>query len=129
MLRIGKRWIAVAALMAITTAVAWADASGKWTWKQRAGQDGNEVEMILELKQDGEKLTGTLMRAGADQKSEIREGTVKGADIAFVVVQMRGGQERRNSYKGKVEGDTIKGTRTGGGQNQEPREWTATRAK
>jgi hypothetical protein len=69
------------------------------------------------------------MREGSEQKSEIKEGTIKGADLSFVVVRERNGQENKTMYKGKMEGDSIKGTVTGGRQNAEPREWTANRAK
>jgi hypothetical protein len=118
------------ALVVFVSAVAWAagNPTGKWTWKQM-GQNG-EVAMTLELKQDGEKLTGTLMREGSDMKSEIKEGTVKGDDIAFVVVREFNGQERKTQYKGKIDGDAIKGNVITNRQGQEQsREWVANRAK
>lgn len=123
------RWMG-ATLLAVTVAAAvWAaDATGKWTWNQR-GQGGNEVTMNLELKQDGEKLTGTVARG--DQKTEIKEGTVKNGEVAFVVVRERNGQEFKQQYKGKLDGDTIKGTvsfKTADGQERS-RDWVAMRAK
>jgi hypothetical protein len=121
--------VAVAALTILVAAIAWADASGKWTWKQR-GQGGNEVEWIAEVKQDGEKLTGTVMRAGSDTKTEIKEGTVKGADVSFVTIREFNGNQFKTTYKGKAEGDTIKGERINVRDGQENKtEWVATRAK
>jgi len=128
MVRFGVRWTAVVALTLIVSALAWADANGKWTWKQM-GQNG-EVAMTLELKQDGEKLTGTVMREGSDMKTEIKEGKVSGADISFVTVVERNGMERKTMYKGKVDGDMIKGNVISTRQGQEQsREWVANRAK
>jgi hypothetical protein len=130
MLRNAKQWIATGALTLFVSAIAWAAAAdGKWTWKQRGRQGGNEIEMVLELKQDGEKLTGSVMRAGADQKSDISEGTIKNNELSFAVVREFNGNQIKQTYKGKLDGDTIKGTVSGGRQNAEPREWAATRAK
>jgi len=119
------RWAAVAALalFAVSTALA-ADATGKWTWTTNF--QGNEVKQTLELKQDGEKLTGALI--GRDnQKVEIKDGTVKGNEISFVVVRERNGQQLKMTYKGKIDGDKITGTTAREGGNS--REWIATRVK
>jgi len=131
MLRSLKRWVAAAALMAFVGGVAYAaGADGKWTWKQRGGQNGNEVAMTLELKQDGEKLTGSVMREGSDMKSEIKEGTIKGSDVSFVTVRERNGMEFKTTFKGKLEGDTIKGNMINVRQGQErSAEWVANRVK
>lgn len=117
----------LATLMTLAVAAtAWAAAvDGKWTWK--GGQNQDQV-INLDLKQDGEKLTGTLTRG--DQKTEIKEGTIKGSDLAFVVVRTINGQERKQSFKGKLDGDTIKGEITFTTQDgDQKREWTATRVK
>jgi hypothetical protein len=123
-----RRLSAVVAISAIGIAAAWAaDATGKWTWTTNF--QGNQVTQTLELKQDGEKLTGSLTGRN-NQKIEIKEGTAKGNEISFVVVRDRNGQEVKTVYKGKIDGDTLKGTITNnvGGQDR-TREWTATRAK
>jgi hypothetical protein len=124
-----KRLIAVAGLTACAAVAAWAaPVDGKWTWNQR-GQGGNEVAVVLELKQDGEKLTGTLTRG--DMKTEIKEGTIKGADLAFVLVRVgQNGQERKTPYKGKLDGDKITGTiTTNRGGEERTQEWVANRVK
>jgi hypothetical protein len=128
MVRTVKRWTAVAALTAVAAAAAWAAAvDGKWTWTQM--RQDQQVMMLLELKQDGEKLTGSLTRG--DMKSEIKEGTIKGADLAFVVVRVgQNGQENKTPYKGKLDGDKITGTfTTNRGGQERTNEWIANRAK
>jgi hypothetical protein len=122
-----KRWAAVAVLTTVVTAAAWAaDASGKWTWTQKRGQ--NEVTQNLELKQDGEKLTGKI--GMGERAVEIKDGSVKDGTVAFTVVRERNGQEFKTVYKGKLDGDTIKGTMTFNRQGQERSvDWTANRAK
>jgi hypothetical protein len=121
----------VAAGLTVLMAVcAWAavDVSGKWTWTQRFGD--NEVMNTMELKQEGEKLTGTIQRQGSDQKSEIKEGKIKENDLSFVVIRERNGQEFKISYKGKVEGETIKGQMLFNFQGEDRTvDWMATKAK
>jgi len=128
MVRTVKRWAAVAALTAVAAVAAWAaPVDGKWTWTQM--RQDQPVMMVLELKQDGEKLTGSLTRG--DMKSEIKEGTIKGSDLAFVVIRVRGdGTETKSPYKGKVDGDKITGTyTTNRGGEERVNEWVANRAK
>jgi len=129
MVRFGKRGFAIAALTVVASAIAWAaPIDGKWTWKQM-GQQG-EVAMTLELKQDGEKLTGSVMREGSDMKAEIKEGKIAGSDISFITVVERNGMERKTTYKGKLDGDAIKGNVISTRQGQEQsREWVANRVK
>jgi len=128
MVRSVKVWAAAAALSVIVVASAWAaDAGGKWKWSQMRGQ--NTVEMVLELKLDGEKLTGNV--TAGDMKTEIKEGTIKGADVSFVVERTRNdGTTTKTVYSGKLDGDTIKGetTTNRNGQDQK-REWMASRVK
>jgi hypothetical protein len=123
-----KLWIASAAVSMTLVGAAWADATGKWTWARR-GQNGQEQVQTLELKQEGEKLTGFMLGRN-DMKIEIKEATVKGADIQFAVIRERNGEQQKTVYKGKVEGDLIKGsiisTRDGQERN---RPWEAKRAK
>ena len=92
--------LAAAIAMAVVSVSA-ADVTGKWT-AQVAGRDGQTREQTFTLKADGEKLTGTTsgMQGGADV--EIKDGTVKGDDIAFTVVRNFQGQEVKILYKGKV---------------------------
>lgn len=122
------KWVALAALSATLSVSAWAaEAAGKWTWKTMFQQ--NEVVQTLELKRDGEKLTGTITGRN-NQKIEIKDGTFKNDEVAFTVVRTREGQEFKTVYKGKVDGDTIKGKSTSTRDGQErSRDWNATRVK
>jgi hypothetical protein len=68
--------------------------------------------ITLTLKVDGGKLTGTLSRpgrgGGAAMDTEISEGTVSGSDISFKVSQDMRGTTMVTTYKGKLDGDTLK---------------------
>jgi hypothetical protein len=84
-----------------------ADATGTWTWSFTR-QNGDKVDITLKLKQEGEKLTGTMSGQGG-QESEIKDGKVNGSDVSFNVVREFGGETRTIKYTGKLDGDTIKG--------------------
>jgi hypothetical protein len=106
-----------------------ADANGTWTWSFSRG--GQEIELSLELKQEGEKLTGTLtLPFGGGVELDIEDGTFKNDEVSFKTVFERNGNSFETKYKGKVEGDTIKGT-TERERNGEvrTRDWEATREK
>jgi len=129
MVRRVKQFVLAGALTAFVASAVWAAAvDGKWTWKQM-GQNG-EVAITLELKQDGEKLTGTYAREGADTKSELSDGKIKDNELSFNVVREFNGNKNTTIYKGKLDGDAIKGTIVSnfGGQER-TREWTANRVK
>ncbi|MGI8603190.1 MAG: hypothetical protein ACR2OZ_09335 [Verrucomicrobiales bacterium] len=108
-------------------------ATGTWTWTSPVRDGGEERKYSLNLKQDGEKLTGKLSapgRDGAVTETEIADGSVKGADVAFTVTREFGGNKRTSKYSGKLAGDTITGKieskdRDG---NDQSRDWTAKRA-
>lgn len=96
-----------------STALA-ADPNGTWKWK-RAAQNDQEVTLVL--KAEGEKLTGTItplaMGEGELKPVEIKNGSFKNDEVAFDLVmdlgEAGGGQSLTIKYKGKLEGDTIKG--------------------
>jgi len=121
------RWGLVATLGLIVASSAWADATGKWSWT--VNFNGNEVKQTLELKQDGEKLTGNISGRNG-QKTDITDGKAAGNDISFNVVRSRNGQEFKQAYKGTVDGDTLKLKVTFNANGQEQtREITAKREK
>ena len=68
---------------------------------------GQEIETTLKLKWDGTKLTGVIV--GDDKEVKIDDGKFKDGEIAFKAVRVRSGQEIQVSYKGKLNGDAIKG--------------------
>jgi len=83
-------------------------ATGTWTWTQQRGD--NEVKITLVLKQDGDKLTGSLAmpgRDGAEVKTDISDAKVTADGISFKVVREFQGNKRESSYTGKVNGDKL----------------------
>jgi opacity protein-like surface antigen len=114
-----RKLLVTAAAVIVTTMAAFAsDVSGKWT-AQVPSRDGQMREQTFTFKVDGEKLTGTV--SGMQGDIEIKDGTVKGDDIAFSVVRAFQGNEVKINYKGKVAGSEIKFTsqREGGDRTQE----------
>lgn len=83
-------------------------ATGTWSWTTE--RQGNEIKSTLVLKQDGEKLTGSLARPGrdgAEVKTEISDGKVTADGISFKVVREFNGNKFEQSYTGKVNGDKL----------------------
>ncbi len=96
------RVFAMSAMLAVT---AWAaDVTGKWVGKIETPNGSRDV--TFNLKQDGEKLTGTT--SGRQGEVPISDGSVKGDDVAFSVVRNFNGQEFKIDYKGKVEAKNLK---------------------
>ncbi len=113
----------------LAAAAIWAaDATGKWTAEMQ-GRGGNTMTVNMNLKADGDKLTGTV--SGRNGDTDITDGKVDGDNISFKVVREFNGNQITQVYKGKVNGDTIhfsmtmEGGNMGGGQ---PREFDAKRA-
>lgn len=116
-------WLTVSA---VSAAESKADATGTWKWSFTT-QDGQTFETTLNLKQDGDKLTGAVVgRDGAE--SPIADATIKGDEIAFSVTRERNGQKYTTKYSGKLSGDTIKGSRESERDGQSTkRDWEAKR--
>ncbi|MCI0337319.1 MAG: hypothetical protein L0226_07070 [Acidobacteria bacterium] len=104
-----------------------ADVSGKWV-AQVPGRDGQTRETTITLKAEGEKLTGSV--SGRQGDNPIADGKIKGDEISFTVTGGGGGgQQFKFIYKGKVAGDEIKFSRTREGGDQPAQEFTAKRVK
>jgi len=121
--------LAVLALFAAALPAVAADDKGKvdgtWTWST-PGQNGQTFEQKAKLKSEGDKVTGVIIGRN-NQETAIKEGKLKDGELSFDVTRERNGQSMTIHYKGKLEGDTIKGTsEREGGQS---REWNAKRAK
>lgn len=114
-------------LLSFVVAGSWAaeDATGNWKWTFTT-QNGDTIESTAKLKQEGDKLTGTIN--GRFGEAEITEGSVKNDEVAFRVKRERDGQTFVIQYSGKISGDEIKGKILREGQTQS-REWEAKRAK
>ena len=103
------------------------DPTGTWKWSVTFNDQTRES--TLKLKLDGDKLTGAML--GRDnQETKIDDATFKDGEIAFSVTRERNGQKNTVKYKGKLDGDAIKGTfemtRDG---NATTRDWNAKREK
>jgi hypothetical protein len=98
---------AVLVLTCMANSVQAADANGTWKWMISRG--GQEIELSLALKQDGEKLTGAVTRP-MGQAIDIKDGTFKNDEVSFSTEVERDGNVFKTKYRGKLAGDTIKGT-------------------
>jgi hypothetical protein len=81
-------------------------AAGKWN-AAIILPDGNRIEGVLDLKQDGDKLTGAVIRN--DNETQIQDGKLTGDEISFTTKRQRDGRTVTSKYKGKITGDTVKG--------------------
>ena len=118
--------VAFTGLVGLARAEDKANPTGTWKWTVNFG--GNEREMTLKLKLDGDKLTGALVRG--DQETKIEDGKFKDGEVSFKVTRERDGNKFTIKYSGKVSGDTIKGkTEVEIGGDTRTRDWEAKRAK
>ena len=102
-------------------------AAGKWKWSFE--RNGQKIETTLTLKQDGEKLTGTVTGRN-NTETEIADGKIKDGEVSFKVTRERDGQKFTMAYKGKLNEDAIKGTiETERDGQKNSREWEAKRVK
>src|SRR4051794_7213518 len=86
------------------------DATGTWKWTTDVG--GKSRETTLKLKQDGDKLTGTISGFGKDMENKIEDAKVKDGEVSFTVTREFKDQKFVTKYTAKVDGDTMKGTAT-----------------
>ena len=109
-------------LLGVSVSALAADVNGTWKWTTE--RNGTKIESTLKLKQEDEKLTGTISRNNMD--ADIADGKVTGDDVSFTVTRENNGNKFVSKYAGKVTGDTIKGTIESerNGQKQS-RDWEA----
>ncbi len=124
------------AFLCVLGLLTWAGASlgaesaavvGKWKWSVERG--GQTFETTLTLKQDGGKLTGTVTGRN-NTETPVQDLKFQNGELTFKVTREWNGQKMVLTYKGKVEGDTIKGTveRDRDGEKT-TRDWEAKRVK
>jgi hypothetical protein len=109
------RLFSLLALLGVFSLVAAAaDVSG--TYKADVpGRQGNTQPVTITLKADGSNLTGNV--ANARGESPISDGKIDGSNISFSQKMSFGGNDMVVKYKGTVDGDSIKFTRTMTGQD------------
>jgi hypothetical protein len=114
------QFVSLMLLLAVAGVVVAADApanvAGNWS-VDVSGASGKTTQTIV-LTQDGGKITGTFK--GPRQSGTI-DGTVDGKNVKFHVTA-----RIPLDYTGTVDGDSMKGTMSGRGQQGD---WTATRSK
>lgn len=121
-----KLSFSVMALFLLLTAVSVfaADVTGKWV-AQVPGRGGQTREVTLNLKADGNALTGTM--SGRRGDTPIEEGKIDGDNISFSQTMEFNGNSMKIIYKGKISGDEIKFTREREGGEGQVAEFTAKR--
>jgi hypothetical protein len=115
------------ALVGFAQAADKADPTGTWKWSFKLKDQTRDVTLKLQL--DGDKLTGS-MPGRNNQETKIEDGTFKDGEVSFTITRERNNQKFTSKYKGKVDGDTIKGTIESqiDGQTRS-RDWEAKREK
>jgi hypothetical protein len=106
-----------------------ANPTGTWKWMQqgRGGAQGREI--VLKLKLEGDKVTGT-MTGRENEEVAIKEGTFKDGTVTFKVTRTFNDNEFTQTYTGKLEGDTLKGKISFEIQGEtRERDWEAKRDK
>ena len=107
-----KKLLFVTTLLLVVGLVAFAaDATGKWTYEQAGRQGGPARQVTITLKQDGNKLTGSVPgmgRGGDVPPTEIKNGKVDGDKVSFEVVREFNGNTMTTKYEGTVSGDEMK---------------------
>jgi hypothetical protein len=119
--------VVVIGLMAVARGADKADPTGTWKWSVTF--NNNTRDVTLKLKLDGDKLTGKISGRN-NTETDIEDATFKDNEVSFTVTRERNGQKFVTRYKGKIDGDTIKGKSESerNGQNQS-RDWEAKREK
>jgi hypothetical protein len=118
-------------LLVVCLAAFAADVTGKWTFEQQ-GRGGNTTTVTLNLKADGGKVTGSVVRPGrnGNMEAQISDGKIDGNNISFKTSQQMGDNTITTEYTGTINGDSIslKVTRPGRDGNPMTSEVTAKRA-
>ncbi len=99
-----------------------APVGGIWEWSEKTASGA--IPMRLTLTQEFQTVQGALT-AGQGKPNRVRDISLTGRDIAFSAQFPEGKRLTRVAFKGRVDGDTIKGTRQAG--KDAPQEWTAQR--
>jgi hypothetical protein len=78
------------------------------SWKLSIEINGEPREFTLKLKQDGDKLTGTLVDSN-DKKIELKDVKCEDGDLSFTVNREQDGETMALKNSAKLTGDTMKG--------------------
>ena len=101
-----------------------ADVTGTWTYEMRGrGGRGGGMTATMNLKADGDKLTGTV--SGRNGDTEISDGKIDGNNISFNVVREFNGNKFVMKYTGTVTDEGIKFKVEREGSDRPPMEFLA----
>lgn len=101
--------------------------TGTWTYTLDVSLD-TSVDFVAQLKQDGERVTGTV--TARDVMATIEKGQFKNGQLTFEIPREYGGVKFTSRYQGQLTGDRLKGKIfTGTGPLERTYEWSAQRAK
>jgi len=92
-------------LLSASLATFAADVAGAWKLSYTT-ENGLRREALLDLKVDGERLTGTV--SSNRGSAQIEDGTIIGNEISFQLVRKGNGDEIAVRYKGRIEDGTMK---------------------
>ena len=106
---------------ALAVAAFAADVTGKWTYEMQ-GRNG-AMTGTLNLKADGNTVTGTVSGRGGD--TEISDGKIDGDTLTFNVVREFNGNKVTMKYTGTVSGDNINFKVEAEGSDRPAREFVA----
>jgi len=82
-----------------------ADVAGAWKLSYTT-ENGLQREALLDLKVDGDRLTGTL--SSSRGSAPVEDGKINGDEISFQLVRKGNGDEIAVRYKGRIEDGTMK---------------------
>ena len=108
-----KLFLVATIALVFAFAVMAADATGKWTYEQPGRGGGPARQVTITLKQDGNKLTGSVpgFGRGGDNPpppAEITDGKVDGDKVSFTVKRQTPNGEFVTKYEGTISGDEMK---------------------
>jgi phage tail sheath gpL-like len=84
-----------------------ADVSGTWTGVVKLGSAGQELPFVVQMKQQGDTITGRLDGINGAPDVTIMEGKISGDTITFQGVRKINGEDVKFNYTGTVAGDSI----------------------
>jgi hypothetical protein len=82
------------------------DASGTWKWT--APGPGGDIDFILKIKQEGEKITGSLTGFNGDE-APIQDGKLENSKLSFKVVRDFNGNQITTLYTATFGNGELKG--------------------
>jgi hypothetical protein len=95
------RFAAIALGLCLAVSAFAADVTGKWTATLKT-PDGQDMQQVIDLKQDGNKLSGTIETPMGQMP--ISEGKVDGDAISFTIEM----NDMKIVHQGTVSGDEMK---------------------